>query len=127
LQEGSKEVASLKADIDKLKVDAKKKQEDKQAAAAELEKSTQSAAAEAAKQTNNLAAIQKQKEAAKKELAAIKQTNAAVYAQLKDTQRRLQEATERADAGDKQRAASLEKAAKSAGDVQAQMQKELNT
>jgi len=56
-----------------------------------------------------------------------KQTNAAVDAQLKDTQHRLQEATARADASEKQRAASLEKAAKSASDVQAQMQKELNS
>jgi hypothetical protein len=47
-QEGSKEVAALKAEIEKLKDDAQKKQAErdaeKQAAAAELDKSTQSAA-----------------------------------------------------------------------------------
>ncbi len=60
-------------------------------------------------------------------VTAIKQTNTAVDAQLKDTQHCLQEATARADASEKQCATSLEKAAKSASDVQAQMQKELNS
>ena len=67
-------VTALRDELEKIKVD-KQKQADKQA---ELEKSTQSAAAEAAKQKNNLAAIQKQKEAAEKELTAMKQTNDAV-------------------------------------------------
>jgi chromosome segregation ATPase len=115
-------VTALRDELEKIKVD-KQKQADKQA---ELEKSTQSAAAEAAKQKNNLAAIQKQKEAAEKELTAMKQTNDAVDAQLKDTQRRLQEVAARADASEKQRAAALEKSAKSVSDVQGQMQKELN-
>jgi hypothetical protein len=141
LQEGSKEGASLKAEIDKLKVDAKKKQEDKQAAAAELEKSTQSAAAEAAKQKNNLAAIQKQKEAAEKELADQADKRCCRCSAQGHTApppgsdcecfspaaRCFSPACFSPDAGEKQRAASLEKAAKSAGDDQAQMQKELNT